>query len=79
VNAHNGFTGISWTLDRERAEWFARRFSNEHWPGVVITGQVKRERIIALINDRQEREVVVFPRYVYNRAVGRLAPRPAGQ
>ena len=81
VNAYSEPSGLSWTLDRERAEWFARRFPERpDYPGLVfsyvITGRVLRGRIIALFNARQESEVVVFPRYVYRRCTDRaLAPR----
>ena len=66
VNDWNGVTGISWTMSRERAEWFARRFAFEH-PGLVIAGRVLRHRIIALFNARTEQEALVFPRFVYAR------------
>ncbi len=70
VNAFNEIRGISWTLDRERAEWFALRFPDPdgEWPPMVIEATVLRHRIIALFQERQEAEVLAFPRYVYNRS-----------
>lgn len=73
VNRFNRrFNGLSWTLDREQAEWFARR--GIIGPSHVITGRVKRERIIALLQTRQESEVLIFPRYVYARVVVDFGP-----
>jgi hypothetical protein len=83
VNAYSEPSGISWTLDRERAEWFARRFPlRPDYPGLVwselIEGRVLQRRIIALFQSRQESEIVVFPRHVYQQTrqrVRALAPR----
>jgi hypothetical protein len=58
-------------VDYEWAAWFAKRFPHigEDWPGAVISGRVRHERILALFQTRKEAEVVVFPRYVYARRV----------
>jgi len=47
--------GISWTLDKEKAEWFANRFNKK---GVVKALMVRREDVIAYFNDRQEQEII---------------------
>lgn len=52
--------GISWTLDKEKATWFARRFSE----GYVIQGTVEKKDILAFFNDRKEKEVIISPRNV---------------
>ena len=52
--------GISWTLDKEKATWFARRFSE----GYVIQGTVEKKDILAFFNDRKEKEVISSPRNV---------------
>jgi hypothetical protein len=77
VNAWNHLSGLSWTLDRQRAEFFALRLSGplgdpSPW-SIVTTACVLRHRILTLSNAREEREVLVFPRYVYNRSYARLA------
>jgi len=53
-----GADGIAWTLDRERAEWFARRFAGagEAW---VASANIPRERIVALLDGRSESEVII--------------------
>jgi hypothetical protein len=48
--------GYSWTLDRERAEWFARRFSSG---GVVAKAEVHKSVILAYFSERNESEIVV--------------------
>jgi hypothetical protein len=51
--------GLSWTLDVERARWFARRFSLESpavWSGEVAAGDV-----IVYIDGREEKEVIALP------------------
>lgn len=51
--------GISWTLDREKAEWFATRFTED---GVVYSAKVKSNDILYYISDRGEKEVIVDPK-----------------
>lgn len=55
--------GLSWTLDRERAEWFAHRFGED---GTVYTAQISKEYIFAIFNGRNEAEVVVDPKKLEN-------------
>jgi hypothetical protein len=53
--------GWSWTLDRDCAERFALRAASEDRLPIVLHGLVARERVIALVNDRNESEIVVRP------------------
>jgi hypothetical protein len=52
-----GEHGISWTLDREKAEWFARRFCPER-PRVAVA-RVEKRLIDAVFFERGEQEVVI--------------------
>lgn len=52
---------LSWTLDRDTAEWFAHRFGEE---GTVYEAQIPKEHILAYFNGRNESEVVVDPKYL---------------
>lgn len=52
-------------MKRERSHQTARRFPG---PRGLIAGRVLQRRIIALFSERQEREVLVFPRHVYGRS-----------
>jgi hypothetical protein len=74
VTVHRGFgdpagrLGMAWTLDRERAEWFARDFAGSPrmaslgvrsscaWVATVV---VPRGRIVACFAGRDESEVIV--------------------
>jgi hypothetical protein len=58
VNEEDGF---SWTLDRERAEWFARRFKNPEQTPVLVTAKVHRDFVIWHLTGRGEDEIVVDP------------------
>jgi hypothetical protein len=51
--------GLSWTLDRERAEWFAGRFAAEGDVPLVLVGEVARADVAALLTGRGEDEIVV--------------------
>jgi hypothetical protein len=52
--------GLSWTLEHERAEWFARCFAE---PGeqVVIHATVLRDNIVAHFTSRSEAEILALP------------------
>ena len=51
--------GRSWTLDRDKAVWFATRFAPEC--SLLLTATVERSDIIALLLGRGESEVLVNP------------------
>jgi hypothetical protein len=52
--------GLSWTTDRERAEWFAVRMTADDEVGVVLDGLVAKEHVAAYFTGRGEDEIVVF-------------------
>ncbi len=56
--------GYSWTLDRARALWFAKRFTRRHGKVRLATATVLRESIIALLEERREREVIMLPEQI---------------
>jgi hypothetical protein len=58
--------GVCWTTDKAMAEWFARRNGHCGKP-VLMTGRVRKRNIIACIVDRDESEVLVFPKHVRGR------------
>jgi hypothetical protein len=49
--------GISWTLKRDKAEWFATRFGKD---GKVLEMRINKSRILALFTGRNESEVVIL-------------------
>ncbi len=63
VTAYNAdrVRALSWTLDRQTAEWFARRFGED---GTVYKAKIAKEHIYALFNGRNESEVIVDPEYL---------------
>lgn len=50
--------GLSWTADKEKAEWFKARFEHDE-PGVLLTATIPKKHAICYINDRDEKEIVV--------------------
>ena len=64
-NEDGGPWGWSWTLNREQAEWFARRPSAQPATPFVFTATVQKEYILAYFNDRSEAEIVLNPDYLY--------------
>lgn len=57
--------GWSWTLDREKAVWFAERFADElgGFPQVV-NGTVSKQDAIAYFERREEKEILANPESV---------------
>ena len=59
-NADN-VKALSWTLNKEKAEWFAHRFNDD---GTVYEAQIDKKHIFAIFNGRNESEVVLDPQYL---------------
>lgn len=56
--------GLSWTLSKDVAEWFASRFEND---GEIIEKIVHKTEVIAYFNDRDEKEIVLDIKKVLRR------------
>ena len=57
--------GMSWTLDEERARWFAARFDpDQAWLARAVIG---RGRVIAFLDGRGEEEIILNPRDLHDR------------
>jgi len=52
--------GFSWTLNKEKAKWFAERWCRENKPGRVRAIEVLREGIMLYTDERSEQECVYF-------------------
>ena len=50
--------GLSWTLDQEKAVWFARRFRWRSPVPLVAKGIAKKDDVLAYFGERSEREIV---------------------
>lgn len=59
-NADN-IKALSWTLDYDKAEWFANRFGEE---GTVYEAEIEKSHILAYFSRRNESEVIVDPKYL---------------
>ena len=61
-NADN-IKALSWTLQKQTAEWFAGRFGQE---GCVYRAEIAKEHVLALFLGRSEAEVIVDPGHLRN-------------
>jgi hypothetical protein len=50
--------GLSWTLERDKAAWFAQRFSHGGKP-IVLEKQVNKADVFAYKDNRNEREIIL--------------------
>ena len=57
-NADNVYA-LSWSLDYEKANWFAHRFDED---GTVYRARIDKKNILAFFNGRSEAEVIVDPK-----------------
>ena len=69
-NAKN-VKALSWTLNRDTAEWFAHRFGAQ---GTVYEAQIPKEHICAVFLGRNEAEVIVDPKYLMGASPAQDAP-----
>ena len=61
-NAKN-VKALSWTLDENVAQWFARRYGEQ---GTVYQAQIHKDHIYAIFTGRNESEVIVDPKHLVN-------------
>jgi len=62
VRHPDAIEGISWTVDRAKALWFAHRFASDDKPiAYLATGKVNKKDIRAHILARGESEIIVMP------------------
>ena len=59
-NAKN-INALSWTLNRDVAEWFAHRYGKD---GTIYEAQIAKEHICAVFLGRNEEEVIVDPNHL---------------
>lgn len=55
---------LSWTLNKDRALWFSRRFLFDDNIGYIHSAKVKPDNIIGFYNGREEEEIVVRHKYL---------------
>jgi len=60
----SGLEGLSWTLVKAKAQWFARRFALEGKRPQLAIGKVSKEYVLAHFTGRDEKEIVVLPENV---------------
>ncbi len=71
----NNKWGISWSLSKEVAEKFPtqHRYKQPDQQAILVTAQVKKSQIKAILLDRQEQEVLVWrPKHVSTRHIKTL-------
>lgn len=57
----NGIRALSWTLDMDKAAWFAGRYGRQ---GCVYEAKIEKAHICALFLGRNESEVILNPKYL---------------
>lgn len=62
--------GLSWTLDRDKAVWFAERFGTD--TPLLAEGAARKHLVIAYFTSRGEEEIVVMPNHVNVKEVTQL-------
>lgn len=51
--------GLSWTDNRETAEWFRKRFERDGKKGYLLEAEIGKAEVLAYFNGRNENEIVV--------------------
>ncbi|WP_238192501.1 hypothetical protein [Methylobacterium frigidaeris] len=63
VSNFDAVRGMSWTLSRKKAEWFARRWSGPDGP-ILVRAQVNKADVCTYLEGRNEHEIVALPHHV---------------
>jgi hypothetical protein len=61
--------GMSWTINKTKAEWFARRYSSDDRTPHLVSGVVLKTDVLAYFTGRNESEVVAMPSRVKNQKI----------
>lgn len=67
ITVHRGYKrgerkmGMSWTINRPQAEWFARRLARDDDEPRVVSGTISKDKALAYFTGRGESEIVAFP------------------
>jgi hypothetical protein len=56
--------GWSWTIDRDKAVWFAKRFAILDGKAMVLDGTCQKSDVIAYFSRREESEILIDPNLV---------------
>ncbi len=67
IDTKKNVHGLSWTTEKSVAIWFANRFRKKGQDAWLIEGQVKRSKIIAFLEQREESEVICLSKDVRNK------------
>ena len=71
--------GLSWTLSKEKAVWFAHRFPHNGTPSVLV-GQCKKADVFFYTNGRKEHEIVIDPALITDvKVLKKIGPSPFGR
>ena len=68
TSIRKGIHNLSWTLDKERAKWFAQRHNSTH-TGFLISGVTQKKHVHAHFKSRSEEEIIVESRFVKNKTI----------
>jgi hypothetical protein len=64
-----GEDGYSWTLDKEKAEWFAKRFARSG--AQLLETKIPKDSVVAYLGGRGESEIVILPEDVVRESLRR--------
>ncbi len=61
-NSESAVRGFSWTINREKAEWFARRSGEKN--SFIASLQISKNDVLLLLDDRNEQEVILLADWI---------------
>jgi hypothetical protein len=64
---YDTWRGLSWTLDQDKAHWFAQRLAEKYDQPIVLSGTIRKKYAFAYFTERNESEVVLWPRHIQDR------------
>ncbi len=61
VRHKKSIRGLSWTIDKNRAIWFANRYAGTTPSAYLATATVSKSNVLAYFTGRNEKEIVITP------------------
>jgi hypothetical protein len=69
--------GLSWTLNKDKALFFARRFKPPQ--PILATALLRKRDVLAYLPDRDEEEIVCLPTAVRDVRLEHISAKPLGK
>lgn len=69
VKHKTAMRSLSWTLDQDKAKWFAKRLRFAKQKPILLTAEIQKSQAMAYMSGRSESEIIVSPKALSQLAI----------